>query len=131
MQALLGGEVQAGAAARSSPTGAAGGMAVVGEMGTAPASASGPDPANPAVEVQRELSRDDLPFEFMLNALRLIEGVPAPLFAERTGLDLSVIAPELARAARRGLLDEDPTRLCASAVGLRFLNDLQAMFLRD
>ncbi|MGD9945177.1 MAG: hypothetical protein AB7S98_18260, partial [Burkholderiaceae bacterium] len=89
------------------------------------------DPAQPTIEVLRTLTRDDLPFEFMLNALRLIDGVPTSLFTERTGLDLSVIAGELSRAARRGLLDEDPTRLQATPLGLQFLNDLQALFLRD
>jgi putative oxygen-independent coproporphyrinogen III oxidase len=73
----------------------------------------------------------ELPFEFMLNALRLIDGVPTELFAQRTGLPLSVVSGTLSAAEQRGLLVKDPTRIGASEVGLRFLNDLQAMFLTD
>jgi oxygen-independent coproporphyrinogen-3 oxidase len=71
----------------------------------------------------------DLPFEFMLNALRLTDGVPAALFAERTGLPLAVVARPVAEATRRGLLDPDPQRLRATPLGRRFLNDLQSLFL--
>jgi putative oxygen-independent coproporphyrinogen III oxidase len=63
-----------------------------------------------------EVSRRDLPFEFMLNALRLTEGVPSAMFAERTGLPISVAASAVLR----------PTPL-----GRRFLNDLQSLFLAD
>jgi oxygen-independent coproporphyrinogen-3 oxidase len=71
----------------------------------------------------------DLPCEFMLNALRLTSGVPASLFAERTGLPISVAAHPIAEAARKGLLDPDPTMLKPTALGRRFGNDLQALFL--
>lgn len=97
---------------------------------------------NPDSWMQRALARDgshvaesrvvgagELPFEFMLNALRLKDGVAASSFAERTGLSLATIAHQLEAATRRGLLDADPTRLCATALGWRFLNDLQEMFL--
>ncbi len=77
----------------------------------------------------RELAPADLPFEFMLNALRLRQGVPAALFSERTGLSLTAITPALERATKKGLLDPDPTRLKASALGWRFLNDLHTEFL--
>jgi putative oxygen-independent coproporphyrinogen III oxidase len=70
-----------------------------------------------------------LPFEFMLNALRLTAGVPAELFPERTGLTLEGISPVLARARARGLLDADRAFLRATEPGLRFLNDLLEMFL--
>ncbi len=70
-----------------------------------------------------------LPFEFMLNALRLTAGVPAERFPERTGLALEGIRPVLARARARGLLDTDPAFLRATEPGLRFLNDLLEMFL--
>ncbi len=79
----------------------------------------------------RTLGPSDLPFEFMLNALRLREGVAASLFAERTGLSLAAIAHQLEAAVSRGLLDADPTRLQASSLGWRFLNDLQELFLSD
>ena len=77
----------------------------------------------------RQVGPDELPFEFMLNALRLKDGVAATLFSERTGLSLAVIAHQLEAAAKRGLLDADPTRLQATSLGWRFLNDLQEMFL--
>lgn len=72
-----------------------------------------------------------LPFEFMMNALRLTAGVPAALFSERTGLPLGVIASNLAEARRAGLLEADPARLQPSARGQRFLNDLLQLFLAD
>ncbi len=88
-------------------------------------------PARNAVEVSETVGADRLPFEFMLNALRLTDGVPAALFEERTGLSLAVIAGELARATDRGLLDPDPTRLRATGLGARFLNELLQGFLPD
>jgi len=77
----------------------------------------------------RTLTRSDLPFEFMMNALRLNEGVPAALFGERTGLPLVVCAAALEQAQARGLLLPDPGRLQPSLQGQRFLNDLLALFL--
>jgi len=71
----------------------------------------------------------DLPFEFMLNALRLNEGFASADFAARTGLDMDAIAPRLAAAQGRGLLEPTATGWRATALGLRFLNDLQATFL--
>jgi len=87
--------------------------------------------AGDPVEEQRRLGRADLPFEFMLNALRLLEGVPSALFAERTGMSLASVAHTLGAATRRGLLDPEPTVIRASPLGLRFLNDLQALFLEE
>ncbi|MGE5318605.1 MAG: radical SAM family heme chaperone HemW [Hyphomicrobiaceae bacterium] len=77
----------------------------------------------------RTLARDDLPFEFMMNALRLNEGVPAALFEERTGLPLVVCASALERARAQGLLETDPAWLKPTLQGQRFLNDLLAWFL--
>ena len=77
----------------------------------------------------RQVGPDELPFEFMLNALRLREGVAATSFEERTGLSLAAISRPLQAATAKGLLDADPTRLRATALGWRFLNDLQEMFL--
>jgi putative oxygen-independent coproporphyrinogen III oxidase len=85
--------------------------------------------AGDAVEQARTLGAADLPFEFMLNALRLVDGVPASSLEERTGVPLAAIAGVLRRATERGLLDPDPARLCATPRGLGFLNDLQQMFL--
>lgn len=77
----------------------------------------------------RTLTRDDLPFEFMMNALRLHEGVPAALFGERTGLPLSVCAAALEQARSRGLLERDPAWLKPTLQGQRYLNDLLELFL--
>ncbi|MDP1644584.1 MAG: radical SAM family heme chaperone HemW [Thiobacillus sp.] len=77
----------------------------------------------------RTLTRDDLPFEFMMNALRLNEGVPATLFEERTGLPLIVCASTLERARGQSLLERDATRLKPALQGQRFLNDLLELFL--
>jgi oxygen-independent coproporphyrinogen-3 oxidase len=77
----------------------------------------------------RTLSRADLPFEFMMNALRLNEGVPADLFEARTGLPLIVCRNALEQARTRGLLLPDAARLQASLQGQRFLNDLLELFL--
>jgi oxygen-independent coproporphyrinogen-3 oxidase len=77
----------------------------------------------------RTLARADLPFEFMMNALRLNAGVPAALFEERTGLPLLVCAAALERARGQGLLETDATRLKPTLQGQRFLNDLLALFL--
>ena len=77
----------------------------------------------------RTLTRTDLPFEFMMNALRLIDGVPAALFEERTGLPLVVCAPLLQQARSRGLLEPDPAQIKPTVQGQRFLNDLLGMFL--
>ena len=85
--------------------------------------------AGDAVEEHRTLGVADLPFEFMLNALRLVQGVPVASFTERTGMPLAAIAQPIARAVERGLLDADPTSLRATPRGLDFLNDLQQMFL--
>jgi oxygen-independent coproporphyrinogen-3 oxidase len=82
-----------------------------------------------ALQENIEIARRDLPFEFMLNALRLTDGVPAALFAERTGMPLSIAARPIAEATRRGLLDPDPTVLRPTPLGRRFLNDLQSIFL--
>jgi len=77
----------------------------------------------------REIASKDLPFEFMLNSLRLTDGVDTHTFSERTGLPLSVISKGLATASKKGLLDENPSKLKATELGLRYLNNLQELFL--
>ena len=77
----------------------------------------------------REVSAKDLPFEFMLNTLRLTNGVETKTFSERTGLPLHVISKGLEEASKKGLLDDNPTALKATALGLRYLNNLQEIFL--
>nr|WP_216859713.1 radical SAM family heme chaperone HemW [Polynucleobacter sp. UB-Tiil-W10] len=71
----------------------------------------------------------DLPFEFMLNTLRLTDGVATNTFSERTGLPLSVISQSLAQACDKKLLDENPSQLKATPLGMRYLNNLQELFL--
>jgi oxygen-independent coproporphyrinogen-3 oxidase len=71
----------------------------------------------------------ELPFEFMLNALRLVEGFAPALFAERTGLPISVVEPELEAAQARGLLERDWKRIRPTLRGRRFLNELLQAFL--
>ena len=77
----------------------------------------------------RDVSAKDLPFEFMLNTLRLTDGVETKTFSERTGLPLHVISKGLEEASKKGLLDENPVVLKATDLGLRYLNNLQEIFL--
>lgn len=78
---------------------------------------------------RRVLAPDELPFEFLMNALRLTQGVPATLFTERTGLDLRELNEARREAERRGLLSPDAQRLVATTQGQLFLNDLLQLFL--
>ncbi len=87
--------------------------------------------AGAPLQENAEVSRADIGFEFMLNALRLTDGVPATLFAERTGYPLSLVQRQLGDAAERGLVAIDPTVIRPTALGRRFLNDLQALFLAE
>ena len=70
-----------------------------------------------------------LPIEFMMNALRLCEGFPLQLFAERTGLPAAILSDRLLQAQRRGLLTVDSARIAPTLQGRRFLNDLLELFL--
>ena len=83
------------------------------------------------VQSEQELTRDDLAFEFMMNALRLNEGFDAVLFTERTSLPLLLIRSELEQAEQRGLLLRDPQRIAPTELGRHFLNDLLEIFLRE
>ena len=87
--------------------------------------------AGAPVQEEAEVTRADVGFEFMLNALRLDQGVPATLFAERTGFPLALVARDIEIATRKGLLEPDPALIKPTALGRRFLNDLQALFLTD
>ena len=82
-----------------------------------------------AVSETRRLSRADRVFEFMLNALRLDEGVSGALFTERTGLPVAALGPAGERAVGRGLLSMDNGMIRPTATGRRYLNDLLEMFL--
>jgi putative oxygen-independent coproporphyrinogen III oxidase len=78
---------------------------------------------------EEEVSRADLPFEFMLNALRLKDGFSLQQFSERTGLSITAIQKGLEEAERKGLIERDFARVKPSVRGFDFLNDLQSLFL--
>lgn len=82
-----------------------------------------------AVQQENEVEVRDLGFEFMMNALRLIEGFPAGLFEERTGLPIFAVQRELDEAERRGLIVRDHRKIAPTLLGQRFLNDLLQLFL--
>jgi len=79
---------------------------------------------------ETEVPARELPFEFMLNALRLVEGVPATLFQERTGLPFAAISRCVTQAEEKGLLERDLKHIRPTAKGRRFLNDLLQEFLK-
>lgn len=78
---------------------------------------------------EQDITEDERPFEFMMNALRLSNGVSSDLFAERTGLELQQITPLLQRAIEKGLLIDDPALIAPTEQGKLFLNDLLEMLL--
>jgi oxygen-independent coproporphyrinogen-3 oxidase len=87
--------------------------------------------AGQAVSNQHEVARRELPFEFMLNALRLREGFGLAQYTERTGLPLSSVQGALRQAQAKGLieLDSGTDWVQPTARGFDFLSDLQALFL--
>ena len=85
--------------------------------------------AGQAMSNDDEVPRADLPFEFMLNALRLREGFALADFSQRTGLAVTAINAAMAKAEALGLLERDLNRAWPSARGFDFLSDLQALFL--
>jgi putative oxygen-independent coproporphyrinogen III oxidase len=84
-----------------------------------------------AVQESHEIGRDDLVFEFMMNALRLAEGFAVATFLERTGLQITAAERALATAEARGLIVRDHQRIRPSELGQRFLNDLLQLFLPE
>jgi len=78
-----------------------------------------------------EVPRAQLPFEFMLNALRLRDGFALASYVERTGLPLSGIEPALAQAEAKGLIERDGGWVRPTERGFDFLSDLQSLFLAD
>ena len=83
-----------------------------------------------SVQTEQTLSRDDLCFEFMMNALRLNDGFATTLFTERTSLPLLIVRKELEVAEQRGLLSRDLQHIAPTETGRKFLNDLLQIFLR-
>ncbi|TWC65768.1 radical SAM family heme chaperone HemW [Herbaspirillum sp. SJZ099] len=87
--------------------------------------------AGAPIQEEAEIGRNALGFEFMLNALRLTEGFAPNLFAERTGMGLNQIQPQLDLAEQKGMLYRDHALIRPTELGRRFLNDLQEIFLSD
>ncbi|MEY3200713.1 MAG: putative oxidoreductase [Pseudomonadota bacterium] len=85
--------------------------------------------ASAPVQSKEAIDQASLPFEFMMNALRLAEGFDASLFKARTGMPLSYIDAPLARAVERGLLEVSPERIRPTSRGRHFLNDLLQIFM--
>ena len=85
--------------------------------------------AGHAIAQDDEVARDQLPFEFMLNAMRLKDGFELMRFTERTGLSLAALQKGLDQAERQGLIARDFTRVWPTDRGFDFLSDLQGLFL--
>ena len=87
--------------------------------------------AGHAVAQDDEVRRADLPFEYMLNALRLREGFALQDFMDRTGLPITAIAKGLDAAERKGLIGRSLTHVRPTEQGFDFLSDLQELFLAE
>ncbi len=84
-----------------------------------------------AVSSSDEVAREALPFEFMLNTLRLLDGFELASFGERTGLPITAIQQSLAEAEAKGLIERDWARVRPTTKGMDFLSDLQQLFLAE
>ena len=84
-----------------------------------------------AVSEEQVVGPRDLPFEFMMNALRLTEGFPVAMFTERTGLPITAAAKALDAAEEKGLIARDHERIRPTERGQHFLNDLLQLFLAE
>jgi oxygen-independent coproporphyrinogen-3 oxidase len=82
-----------------------------------------------AVEREWLIPHNELGFEFMMNALRLINGVPLSLFQQRTGLNIQILETTIKKAQNKGLLEMVNGNLCPTLLGQRFLNELLELFL--
>lgn len=85
--------------------------------------------AMPSQVIQSMISAEDLPFEFLLNALRLTDGVSSSLFPERTGLARSVLSERWQSLVAEGLVTPSATRLATTAEGYRHLNAVLSRWL--
>jgi putative oxygen-independent coproporphyrinogen III oxidase len=82
-----------------------------------------------AIEREFTIQQDELGFEFMMNVLRLIDGVPIDLFQQRTGLNIQLLSDEMIKAQNKGLLKVESGRMQPTLLGQRFLNELLELFL--
>jgi oxygen-independent coproporphyrinogen-3 oxidase len=87
--------------------------------------------ADRAVAQSTEVARAELPFEFMLNALRLRNGFSLADFTDRTGLPVTTIQAALTEAEAKGLITSDFQRVVPTERGFDFLSDLQSLFLPE
>ena len=87
--------------------------------------------AGHALAQDDEVARSQLPFEYMLNALRLKDGFALQDFGDRTGLPITAIQQPLEEAERKGLIERDFARVKPTERGFDFLSDLQSLFLAD
>ena len=83
------------------------------------------------VQSEEPVRAADVPFEFMMNALRLVDGFETALFGERTGLPLTVVMESLESAEHQGLIVRDHARIAPTLRGQRFLNDLLQIFMPE
>lgn len=86
------------------------------------------NPDKPFLSDERVLTEGDLPLEFMMNVLRLKEGVPAALFETATGLLITSIDSELTTLRQKQLLIDDETQLQTTPLGARFLDEVLQVF---
>jgi putative oxygen-independent coproporphyrinogen III oxidase len=86
------------------------------------------DPIRTFTAERRIVGKEELPLEFMMNALRLRDGVPALYYQTRAGLSLQALAPQLQRLRDRGLLVKDPDHIAPTDKGLQFLNEILLEF---
>ena len=82
-----------------------------------------------AVDRTWQIGADDLGFEFMMNALRLIDGVAIDLFQQRTGISFNKLDTAIRKAQNKGLLDVKQNLIKPTLMGQRFLNELLELFL--
>ena len=87
--------------------------------------------AGGALQEDFPVAVDELPFEFMMNALRLNQGFDSALFENRTALPLQTIEPTLRKAAQAGLIERTQQRIAPTHQGQRFLNRLLEMFMLE
>jgi oxygen-independent coproporphyrinogen-3 oxidase len=88
------------------------------------------DPTTPFISEQRVITEKDLPFEFMLNALRLNQVIPLSLFIERTGLSATALQPALKIAAEKELLTFDDSIIFMTNKGRLFVDEVTQLFLQ-
>ena len=87
--------------------------------------------AGEPLQQENAVGAADLPFEFMMNALRLTRGFPTRLFEERTSLSIMTVRGQLDAAERLGLITRTHSSIAPTLRGQRFLNDLLQLFLRE